>query len=925
MAPRGSSKTLSIVIAGDNSGARKAMAGTETGAKSMGKTVGGVAAGIGAALAGGAIVRFGRQAIDTYRSVGAEMLQIQRLTGASEESASGLWVAAQQSGVEITKLTTGLRTLATKAESGALEKWGIAAKDAEGNARSFDDILGDVIDRYGELDGVSRTAFASGIFGGRSGGEIMKILGQGREAMAGFVEEAKRLGIELDSETLKQATANQRDFELALTASKAVIGKELLPAVTQMTTVLANNMPAIATAVGSVASAFNALPKPLQGTLAVAIALGPAMRLLSVALGPLQAGLSSVAGVAGSVRAGLTGMGQAGGAATSGFGALASSVAASPAAMAAAAVGIGVVIAALIKWRQEADETKQAAKNLASEAVGSGQAVVDVFRDQLARSLNDLDEGLKGFDGSVIGERMKALGISGEELFNAISRGGPAIEEMAQRLSQGEQNSFDFEESVREISNELEHARGAYLGAANQAAGYQQTQQSLGIATGQTADATAGAADAEEDYGAAVTESASATQLATAAQERRNKALQERISAQQSVVSAEAGTADALVELADAQQALADVDEIAAQGAEDVAAAREAQADAADAVTDAYKSLAEANAGIGEAERGVGDALRDVYVAQVNLTEARRDAAEAIDEMAEAARNAAVAESGAQVAVMRAQKELDRFLNSGERGDAVKEAELRQALLEAQNNLTNAQDETADSAAAAAQAQAAGVEGSREVQDAQRQLADAHRGVADAQQEVVDAKKRAEDAAEDVKKAEENEADAAKNTADVQRESAERTAAAKEEAAQRVVDAEAAVNQAKKDQIDAEAELLGVTQGVGAAIQYKIDKYAELAGLLAPGSPLRQNLEWLIAELGDSQRPGLFEQLYGQFTRDSPSGNVTDNQTPGWRSGRGMKGPVVVNQYLNGSAAHERRLLKDNAEDILNRQWRAAG
>lgn len=933
---RGKTSTLSIVIAGDAKGAQRAMGQTETATKSLGNTARTMAASVGAMLAGGAIIRFGRQTIDTYRNVGAEMLQLQRITGGSDEWVSGLWVGAQQSGIAVDKLSTSLGILASKINSDKLDDWGIEAKDASGNARSFDDILGDIIDRYAELEGAERTAFARGLFG-RGGADIMKLLGKGREEMAGFADEAKRLGIELDSETLKQATQNQRDFELALTASKVVIGKELLPAVTEMTTTLANNMPAIATAVGSVAGAFNALPKPLQGAVAGALALGPAMRLASVAIVPVSAGIRGLAAALGGsgrgldgFRLGLMGVTSAGGGAGNAIGGVLSRAAGSPAIMAGAAAGVGVLTIALLEM---ADGAKKGADALVDAAEASGKSIAEVFDEQIAQTLAGRDKADGGFlDDFAEGFRqvMREVGVDAGELRDALRGTDEEFAAFKARLSE-QIVASGLESLLGPTLQGLDEMRGAGERADRQQRELTQGRRDLGIATDETADS-------EEGYADSTSRSTRAVETAIEAMQRRKAALDTQISAHDAVKSAQKAHEDALVDLADAERAAAgDSDEMRdAMEAEQDAA--EGIADAYDAVRDAQKGVADAREdyqdaldGVREAEQGVGEAQRGVTEAQNNLNDAREEAKEKIEDLAAAARDAVLDEREAQLKIAELKRELEDLIKSPEGRDPLAVESLRIELARAEEALRQAQDNTGDTAREYADAQAAGIEYSPEVLDAKEQLRQAEDGVAEAKQRVADANERVADAADQITEANDRVAEANEGVTDATKRLAdaeENTAKVGEDVAKRLEEAKATVFQTTQDQITAEGELATAVYGVEAGLRLQIDRFREFAQMFAPGTPEREYLDWLVEQLTIVATGPNIGRDAGTYALNNPRGAQPGDYWPvadrsGERPGgrRGPAGAPVFAPVLNvyGSDVQTRREAERMLDEHANK------
>lgn len=82
---------------------------------------------------------------------------------------------------------------------------GIETKTATGQLRSADDVLIDVADRFAQMeDGTQKTALAMKLFG-KSGAELIPMLNMGSAGIRELQEEARKLGLEIGTETAKQA------------------------------------------------------------------------------------------------------------------------------------------------------------------------------------------------------------------------------------------------------------------------------------------------------------------------------------------------------------------------------------------------------------------------------------------------------------------------------------------------------------------------------------------------------------------------------------------------------------------------------------------------------------------------------------------------------------------------------------------------
>ena len=226
---------LTIVIAGKDQGAQKALKQTQTGVQGLG----GAAKALGSQMAGafsvGAIAAFGKKAISDASAYAGEVLKIQRLSGASAKDSSLLAFTAKNAGVEAGKAAQSYQILAKNIENGKVAAAGIVTKDANGNLLSFDQIVKNVADKMASLPpGVERTALALKVFG-RGGADMVKILGKGSEALEAQRQKMESLGLEFTDANLAQ---QQRDIKGALLGVEVGIANGVLPRINQLSSAL---------------------------------------------------------------------------------------------------------------------------------------------------------------------------------------------------------------------------------------------------------------------------------------------------------------------------------------------------------------------------------------------------------------------------------------------------------------------------------------------------------------------------------------------------------------------------------------------------------------------------------------------------------------------------------------------------------------
>jgi molecular chaperone GrpE (heat shock protein) len=139
--------------------------------------------------------------------------KLSQSVGVSTELLSGYSHALNLSGVEISAFGRSVGLLSKnmlaalqggKAQADVFKALGIEVKDADGNLRDTNDVLGEVSDRFaGMQDGAEKTALAMKLFG-RSGAELIPFLNSGSKGLANMRAEAQKMGLVFSTETGKR-------------------------------------------------------------------------------------------------------------------------------------------------------------------------------------------------------------------------------------------------------------------------------------------------------------------------------------------------------------------------------------------------------------------------------------------------------------------------------------------------------------------------------------------------------------------------------------------------------------------------------------------------------------------------------------------------------------------------------------------------
>lgn len=858
--------TLKFIIAGDAKGPN----GAQTTMRTVGVEADGLAAKakkVAGFLTAGAVVAWGRQTVQTYRTVGGEMLKIQRLTGASDEAASGIWVAAQQSGVGVEKLSSAVAIFQSKLQKGQLDKYGLGLTDATGKAIPFEEALRKIQTRFEGMDDASEKVDLARALFGKSGTDLMPLLNKGGDALDEYIAKAKELGLELNSDDVKEATKNQRDFQLAMTSTGFVIGKEVLPLATKFTSWAAQEMPRVVGWATSAGDAIGSLPGPLKAVLGAVVLIGPAAKGLSMIATPFRIAKDAAAAGRSSLemfRFGLAGVTQQGAGAANMMGQFIGAM--GPGGVAAGVAGLGLISAAVYKIQLDSQRAKANVRDLVSD-MADGATAAEAIGDKLGRTLTQKDNGFEGLTGSseAFRDSLAKTGVDLSEVSRALAGTDAEWKAFYDGLDRKDMTGdelYNLEINLIRIRKQAKETKSDF-----------KTQEAatkdLAISTDDLADSTAGATgELEKQLGPLQR----AEQAMTALRNRQRQ-------------------------ISDAQQAVADAHTASRDAQDALTEARRA----AEGQSEAYES---AERDIEAAEQAVGDAQREVADAQRARTDAVQDLADAIEgakdrlrEMAQATRDAALAEEEANLKVKESRQELERKARDP-RATALERERAALELKKAQEEARQAGEDNAAQQAANAAAQAAGVNGDREVIRARQGVADANRAVIDAEKGVAEAVRQKQDA----------ERKAAKIISDAR---AEIAAAAKR----------------SEDAVIKEAEAWGALaeaqNGPIAGAKAYRDFLTNLTKDLDPNAPLAQRVAQLLADvdraiaLARIVQSGTTTPPTRDPDRGLPTSDGANSRSSDARSGGDIYN-LEVNQTLQGTTTQQARQARASATDALD-------
>lgn len=212
--------------------------------EAAGKAVGVAVAGSTAALA-----LLTKQAINTAD----QMAKMAQKVGVSVEALSTLKYAADQSGVSVETLQSSLVRLTKNASDAAkgtgdaiqgFNALGISVAAADGKLKSSDALLVEIAEKFASFeDGANKTALAVNLFG-KSGAELIPMLNAGASGIDELRQRARDLGLELDTNTAKQAEQFNDLLADAANLAKGFgndLAKSLLPALVSLAEVFVDN------------------------------------------------------------------------------------------------------------------------------------------------------------------------------------------------------------------------------------------------------------------------------------------------------------------------------------------------------------------------------------------------------------------------------------------------------------------------------------------------------------------------------------------------------------------------------------------------------------------------------------------------------------------------------------------------------------
>ncbi len=225
---------------------------TDRGASTMTKAwaVGGAAVTVGAAavVAGAAAVAvITKQGLDALNDWGNQLDALGDTLGTTGEQSSTWAIAMKQVGLNVEEGASGLNVFIRNLDNGgdamkkALQTLGVNMHDANGNLRTFDDLMPDIMRAFSRMpDGVKKSALAMDLFG-RSGTKFLDFLSQGEGGLEKATRLGKLYGLTVSSEMVQATQDSQNALQvtnLGIQGFWVQIGAKVLPVATRFVNVL---------------------------------------------------------------------------------------------------------------------------------------------------------------------------------------------------------------------------------------------------------------------------------------------------------------------------------------------------------------------------------------------------------------------------------------------------------------------------------------------------------------------------------------------------------------------------------------------------------------------------------------------------------------------------------------------------------------
>lgn len=190
-------------------------------------------AGAMAVGAGAAIATFALKSVNAFTDVAKAAIDGSAATGIAVEDFSRWIAVADDMEVSAEQLTMGLGRIGKTLDSGKWEKYGVATRDASGQARNANDILLDTFDMLGRISNETERARVGNELFGRGYANIAPLIGKTRqeyERYLGAVEDGQVVTAEEAASAERTRLAIDR-LQDSVREISLVLGESLAPVV----------------------------------------------------------------------------------------------------------------------------------------------------------------------------------------------------------------------------------------------------------------------------------------------------------------------------------------------------------------------------------------------------------------------------------------------------------------------------------------------------------------------------------------------------------------------------------------------------------------------------------------------------------------------------------------------------------------------
>ena len=376
----------------------------DTNIKNLGEGIkkGFVGATAAVSAAGVAIFAYAKQTAATTDAIDKNSQKL----GLSRKAYQELDYILSQNGASISSFGTGMKTLTANMDSAragtgdaadAFAKLGVSVVDANGNLRSQEETLYDVIRAFQNMeDGTEKSRLATELFG-KQGQELLPLLNAQAGSFDELAAKANEYGLVLDDDVIDKGVAMNDTIDTIQRSLKSIwtdLGGQLLPIVQQVLGFVEEHMPQIQAAISAAVDVVSSAIGFIQEHLGLITAIGVAIGIVVAAIGLYN----TVAAVKAAMDAAQT---------TALMPLIAAKLADAAATMAALApyiaivAAIAAVIAIIVLCVKHWDEIKEACakawNTIKEKTVAAVNAVKDKFNDMkeaISDKVNAIKEGI---------------------------------------------------------------------------------------------------------------------------------------------------------------------------------------------------------------------------------------------------------------------------------------------------------------------------------------------------------------------------------------------------------------------------------------------------------------------------------------------------------------------------------------------------